>query len=472
MIESTFLLPPAEGKLRAVHTLPVEVLSSRLHVPRTPGILRSDHYRHRSLSRHRQAQRGDGHGEHRFGYHRRDKSDALPHLAAGILKEREKRLQQTKLSRPYPVNSRCVDQDSDTEDDDDGHAGQIVSAGIENGVGRLRVGTSWQKTLRRISSDPRMSQQFAGQAPTVEILLDFAEAKKRVRRAKVSQAEVEKLRQKNRRDEEELKHRLMALRKVSLELIGQLDHSYYCLLETINQATVTADSFHMLSTQSKELVQRLAEESSELESDVKSRVERLNESFDQRQDRVQQLDQRGEAAHVQARELTLRLEKVTRKLSAWEQKDKAERKRRSRFWRSTVIIVLVIFAAAFFIGSFPASPEKIVDFLLLTTGHGAEAGHSNQKDNRNHSWPFDEAVVSAMVGSDGMRSISSQVSQLGRRSPSPSPSPNSGSSLSLSLTPRLDANPSSDVVPSSRLSVGSGMDDYQRDAWIHILDEL
>jgi hypothetical protein len=377
-------LSPVDPEPRHSQTMPNVTSSSRLHIPGTSGLHRSDHeHRHRSRHNHTKSDVLGGN----FRSHRRDKSDGLPHLTAGIAAEREKKGEKAKL--PNELWGARADElrRIATNRSDRARTGEL---GIEKAT-----------EVRRANSDPKRRPQQAPRS-RVEMLLDRAEAKKMADRAAVSQKDVDKLRKTTAETEKELQRRLAAVNSTSVDITRRLDYTYYNLLEKVGNLVAIVQSFRSLSSQTKDMVDTFARDASRLERDVKIKVERLKTSFDEKKSDVKRLEERGARASAKAQELGSRLESARQRVEAWEKKEGAERRRRSWFWKGTWTVLTVVVVVVFFGLTWQRwqSEANIVRMALM-----------------------DEDVVGRMKVPDDVKGILSGIQQRRRSRPAGLPGP-------------------------------------------------
>lgn len=299
-------------------------------MPGTSGLHRTDH-EPRNSSRHGHTQSDVYGGSSRS--HQQDRSERLPHLTARRAAEKEKRAEQGKLPNELwgaRANElmRITSNRSDRAESGRRH--------VEENLG-----------LRRANSDPKRRIQQR-QRSDIEILLDRADAQKKAKRAAISQKDVDRFRKINAEAEEELQRRLTAVNQTSVDITRRLDYTYYNLLEKVGNLVAIVQSFQSLSSQTKNLIDDFAKDASTLDRDVKIKVETLKTSFDEREVRIRQLEERGARANAQAQDLGARLENARQRVEAWEKKEGAERRRRSWFWRSTWTVLTVILVITFF----------------------------------------------------------------------------------------------------------------------------
>lgn len=391
-------LSPVDLKPRPYQTLLDVTSSSRLHIPGTPGPHRLDHER-RNPSRHRHTQRDLPGGS--FRSHRRDRSEGLPHLKAGIAAERERKAEQAKLP-----NELWGARENDL---------RRIASNRSDRAGTGRRGIEEATNLRRANSDPKRRAQQSQRSP-VEILLDRAEAQKMASRAAVSQKDVDKIRRTNAEAEEELHTRLATVNKTSMDITRRLDYTYYNLLEKVGNLVAIVQSFHSLSSQTKNLIDSFAKEASMLETDVKTKVETSKTSFDEREVRVRRLEERGARANAKARDLGARLENARQQVEAWEKKEGAERRRRSWFWRSTWTVLSVVLVVIFLGLTWRKwQSEAAIVRMALMDGNG-------RFEHRNQSQLLDGNAVKRMDVPGDVKSILSGVAERkSRRVGKPSP---------------------------------------------------
>jgi hypothetical protein len=388
-------LSPIEVKPRPSQTLPDATSSARLHLPITSVLQRSDQ-EHRSHSRHRHT-KSDVHGG-AFRSHRRDKSEGLPRLTAGIAAERDRRAEQAKLSN-----------------DIWGARADELRRIASNRSHQARTGASgFEETssVRRANSDPKRRPQPSTKSQ-IEILLDRAEARKMVNRAAASQKDVDRVRRINAEAEEELTKRLAAVNKTSVDITRRLDYTYYNLLEKVGNLVAVVQSFHSLSTQNKDLIANFAKEASTLERDVNLKVATFRSSFDERAIRVKHLEERGARANIKARDLGARLENARQKVENLEKKEGAERRRRSWFWRSiwtvcTIVAVLVFLSLTW--REWQSEAEIVRMAFMDDDGDGRFGG-------RNHSLILDGDAVDRLGVPADVKSVLSGVAERRRSRP-------------------------------------------------------
>ena len=318
-----------DPKPRPSQTLSDATSSSRLDILGTSVLHRSDH-EHRNSSKHRHTQ-SDVHGSS-FRSHRRDKSDGLPHLRTGIAAERARKAEKAKLPNElWGVRTDELRRIATNRSD----RGRNGEPNIERAA-----------QLRRTNSDPKRQTQQTRKS-NIEMLLDGAEAKKMAKKAAVSQKDVNRLQKTTSDAEKELQGRLAAVNKISVDITRRLDYTYYNLLEKVGNMVAIVQSFHSLSSQTKDMVDNFAKEASELERDVKLKVERLKTSFGEKETRVKRLEDRGARANAKAQDLDTRLKNARQRVEAWEKREGAERRRRSWFWKSTWTMVMVALIVIF-----------------------------------------------------------------------------------------------------------------------------
>ena len=375
-------LSPVDIKPRPSYTLPDATSSSRLQISITAVPQPSDHHHHHP-SRHRHT-RSEVHGGS-LRSHRRDRSEGLPHLTAGIAAERGRRAEQAK-----PPGELW--------------GGSDLRRIASNRSGR--VGIAGRKIdeaarLRRTNSDPK--RQAQQKAPSqFDILLDRTEAQTMVSRAAVTQRDVDRIRKINAEAEAELQRRLAAVNKTSIDITRKLDYTYYKLLEKVGNLVSLVQSFQSLSTQTQELVSNFAREASTLETAVKNKLETFQTGFHERETRVRRLEERGTRATTKAQQLGARLETARQRVEAWEKREGAERRRRSRFWKSAWTLLLVVMLVGFFGLTWRAWREE-VDLVRAALavhvdhddghGHGHEHGGGLGRGNGSSGRFLDREVV-------------------------------------------------------------------------------
>ena len=223
-----------------------------------------------------------------------------------------------------------------------------------------------------------------------------------VSRAAVTQRDVDRIRKINAEAEAELQRRLAAVNKTSIDITRKLDYTYYKLLEKVGNLVSLVQSFQSLSTQTQELVSNFAREASTLETAVKNKLETFQTGFHERETRVRRLEERGTRATTKAQQLGARLETARQRVEAWEKREGAERRRRSRFWKSAWTLLLVVMLVGFFGLTWRAWREE-VDLVRAALavhvdhddghGHGHEHGGGLGRGNGSSGRFLDREVV-------------------------------------------------------------------------------
>ena len=329
--------------------------------------------------------------------HRRDKSDGLPHLTAGIAAEAGVKGEKAKLPNDlWGARADELRRIATNRSDRGGTGGPSSANAAEPPRG---------------NSDPKKGPQRPPQS-RIEMLLDRAEAKKTADKSAVTQKDVDKLRNTTAAAEMELQRRLAAVNKTSAEITRRLDYTYYNLLEKVGNLAAIVQSFHSLSSQTKDTIETFAKEASLLERDVKIKVERLKTSFDEKDSRAKGLEERGARANATAQDLGTRLEKARQTVEAWEKKEGAERRRRSWFWKGTWIAFSVVMLVIFFVLSWREwqSEADIVRLALMDQDGGF--GHLNRSLLLD-----DDLVVGRLRVPDDVKGVLSGIRERQRSRP-------------------------------------------------------
>jgi hypothetical protein len=113
----------------------------------------------------------------------------------------------------------------------------------------------------------------------------------------------------------------------------RLDYTYYSLLERIGSLVSTIHSFQSLATQSRVLVEGFEKEAEHLDTDIKRRIGKFRDGFDERESRVADLEQRGTKAGNKAVQLGKRLEIARIIVEDWQKKESEAVRARARMWK-------------------------------------------------------------------------------------------------------------------------------------------
>jgi hypothetical protein len=197
---------------------------------------------------------------------------------------------------------------------------------------------------RRATSDPKTPSKVV-KSP-IETALDRAYEKKLARIGSVTQKDVDRMKVRSAEAEEELRSRLDYLVQRSTDITRGLDYTYYSLLERIGSLVSTIHSFQSLSTQSRALVEGFEKEAEHLDTDIKRKIGRFRDGFEEREARVAELEQRGTKAGNKAVQLGKRLESARIIVEDWEKRESEAMRARTRMWRGTWlacgVVLLVI----------------------------------------------------------------------------------------------------------------------------------
>ena len=202
---------------------------------------------------------------------------------------------------------------------------------------------------RRATSDPKPPAR-AVKSP-IENALDRAYEKKLAKMASTTQKDVDRMKAQSSEAEDELRGRLDSLGQIATDITRRLDYTYYSLLERIGSLVSTIHSFQSLSTQSRALVHGFEKEAELLDTDIKRRIGKFRDGFDERELRVADLEQRRKEAGSKAMKLGQRLESARIIVEDWEKRESVAMRARARMWKGTwcafiglvgIIMILVI----------------------------------------------------------------------------------------------------------------------------------
>lgn len=186
---------------------------------------------------------------------------------------------------------------------------------------------------RRATSDPKPPARIV--KSSVEIALDGAYEKKLAHMASITQKDVDRMKANAVGAEEELQSRLNDLGQTATDITRRLDYTYYSLLERIGSLVSTINSFQTLTTQSRVLVEGFDKEADHLDADIKRRVGKFKDGFDEREVRVADLEQRGMKAKNKAEQLGKRLESARIVVEDWQDRESETVRARARMWKGT-----------------------------------------------------------------------------------------------------------------------------------------
>lgn len=293
-------------------------------------------------------------------------SDSLPNLVAGLNAERNRAHQRgtnlaksstsESLNLPHPTAgglSRVPTSQSyrGLAAGDAAHFGPAHGYAYSSYYDRRPV----DALRRRATSDPRTPGYDpqglgTGARPKTQIELDLERAERiqRQRKFTLTTADV------NARDseiaaaEDELREGLQAISQQGMEITRRLDYGYYNLLEKVGNLGSVIQSFQSLSTQSGHLISNLESEVAKTDDHIKARAGHLKSSFDDREERVRVLEERGREAQRKAEEMGQRLDRARAAVEKWEKREIQRQKVWSRFvtrmWSMAGCIVVLVVA--------------------------------------------------------------------------------------------------------------------------------
>lgn len=181
----------------------------------------------------------------------------------------------------------------------------------------------------------------------VEIALDRADAKKELERLNPKPRDVERRQDELARAQDELRDRLADVGRQSGEIGRRLEYTYYSLLEKLGSLVGTIHSFQSLSEQSRQLIKNFETQTGKLDEDMQRRVSKFKSNFEERDERVADMEQRSEKAGIKAQELQTRLQNVRTIIENWEKQEDTAAKKWFRvwgivFWGSVVVFTLIM----------------------------------------------------------------------------------------------------------------------------------
>ena len=281
------------------------------------------------VRRHKHTQ-SEVHGPRQHG------SDSLPHLTAGLVAERRRQDSEKQRATDFLLGPRAQElrRMASTRSY---RQGEVAST---DGRNDLR-----NELRRRATSDPKTPSKVV-KSP-IENALDKAYEKKLARIGSVTQKDVDRMKVRSAEAEEELRSRLDYLVQMSMDITRRLDYTYYSLLERIGSLVSTIHSFQSLSTQSRALVEGFEKEAEHLDTDIKRKIGRFRDGFEEREARIAELEQRGTKAGNKAVQLGKRLESARIIVEDWEKRESGAMRARARMWRGTwfacgVVLLVII----------------------------------------------------------------------------------------------------------------------------------
>lgn len=320
-----------DSKPRQANTLPpTSAIATtekhhRLHMPHK----KESHYD--ASRRHRYTQSEVEH--HNKLLRKHANTDSLPNLVAGLRAEGGKRQNQHGEASAVPAGLTRMMSSRSYRGYPTFGPGEVLQG--ERGIYELR---------RRATSDPR--EPGERKKTPIELDLERADRLKRQRKFTITKEDIAKRDKEIEEAEDEIRERVAEINRTSMEITRRLDYGYYNLLEKAGNLVGTIQSFQQLSSQSKQLIENFEHETGNVDHDMKTKAEKFRKHFEEREDRVGGLEQRGVEMNRKAEELGRRLENARTIIANWEKREDETRKVWDRFWASvwwTVgVIVLII----------------------------------------------------------------------------------------------------------------------------------
>ena len=327
-------ISPVDPKPRNANTLPAEP-SKHTHTLRLPGT----HREHKHHLRHRHTQSEAKHSKH-------ESADSLPHLVARLQKEKTaaEKQQNTNLSRQGTNTSSSTWQS---------HMNNLVRIASTDPYRNLNPANEYPSTFGAAyhrawdGSGTSIRQPTTKPQTWLELAVDRAAAKKELELRTPKPADVERRQAELALAQEELRSRLADVGRQSAEIGRRLEYTYYSLLEKLGSLVGTIQSFQSLSEQTRQLISNFETETGKLDADTRRRVEKMRGGFEERDERVKDLEERSEKAGTKAKGLQTRLAEVRTMVEEWEAREDQAVKTWWRvwgmvFWGSVVLSILVI----------------------------------------------------------------------------------------------------------------------------------
>lgn len=208
--------------------------------------------------------------------------------------------------------------------------------------------------------DGTSSRQPTTKQPTwIELALDRADAKKELQRLAPKPGALERKQEQLANAQDELRDRLADVGTQSGEIGRRLEYTYYSLLEKLGSLVGTIHSFQSLSEQSGQLIKNFEFETGKLNENIQQRVQKFKNSFEARDDRLADMEQRSTKAGAKAQELQTRLQNVRTIIENWEKREDAAAKKWFRVWGMfawsslvlfTMIVIIILYKEWWFHG--------------------------------------------------------------------------------------------------------------------------
>lgn len=330
-------LSPTEPKPRNAQTLPTET-TKHSHTLHLPGRSHREHKHH--VLRHR-------HSKSEAQNSKRGSTDSLPHLVANLKREEITQKQRQNLTRQSTQTSTSTWQS---------HMNNLVRiastdpyrnfGGAGDGYGPA-FGAAYYRAY-----DGAVRQPTAKPQTWIELALDKIDAKKELERLNPKPADVERKQNELANAQDELRDRLADVGRQSSEIGRRLEYTYYALLEKVGSLVGTIHSFQSLSEQSRQLITNFESETSKLDEDIQRRIAKFRNTFEERDERVADMEARSTKAGWKAQELQTRLQNVRTIIENWEKREDAAAKKWFRvwgfmFWGSVFLLTLLMSVVAY-----------------------------------------------------------------------------------------------------------------------------
>jgi hypothetical protein len=331
-------LSPTEPKPHNAQTLPTET-TKHSHTLHLPGRSHREHKHHGLRHRHTQSEAKNS---------KRGSTDSLPHLIANLKREEIAQKQRQNLSRQSTQTSTSTWQS---------HMNNLVRIASTDpyrnfGATGDASGPAFGAAYYRAHDGTASRQPTTKPQTWIELALDKVDAKKELERLNPKPADVERKQNELANGQAELRDRLADVGRQSGEIGRRLEYTYYALLEKLGSLVGTIHSFQSLSEQSRQLIKNFESETSKLDEDIQRRVSKFGSTFEERDVRVAEMEERSMKAGRKAQELQTRLQNVRTIIENWEKREDAAVKKWFRvwgfvFWGSVIVFMLIISIVAY-----------------------------------------------------------------------------------------------------------------------------
>ena len=315
-------LSPIDPKPRNAATLPtpsstLEKASSRLHLPGSS--------KHHDSSKRQRYTQSEVEKHHRL--RKDDHNDSMRNLVAGLNAEKKRHPHGNEFG-PAPPGGLTRMMSSRSYRGMSGPDSAFIDV-----YGRQRNdGAYYNELRRRNTTDTRQPGGGAVKKSAIEADLERADRVRRQRRFTLTKSDIVRKDKEIEVAEDEMREALEDVNRTGMEITRRLDYGYYNLLEKIGNLVGTIQSFQTLAEQSKQLVVNFEHESERLDGDMRRRLEKFKDGFEQREKRVEGMEERGSEVARKAADLGQRMDKMRVMIENWERREDRSRKKWGRFW--------------------------------------------------------------------------------------------------------------------------------------------